>query len=99
MSHSRDPRRERCDDNVTERYIVSDDYVTKRFGLKWPKMVRKGSACANGQIAGQKRGDTGYDGEGNCYYKFRFLPNSGYVLVQGGALHPLRMLLHPLRMP
>mmetsp|Transcript_23507 Transcript_23507/g.39387 ORF Transcript_23507/g.39387 Transcript_23507/m.39387 type:complete len:300 (+) Transcript_23507:134-1033(+) len=27
---------------------------------------------------GVKREDTGLDGEGDCFYKFRFLPNTGY---------------------
>jgi len=39
---------------------------------------------ANGQL-GAKRGDTGYDGEGDCYYKFRFLPNTGYSFKAGPA--------------
>lgn len=34
---------------------------------------------------GVKRPDTGYDGEGDCYYKFRFLPNTGYSFKAGPA--------------
>lgn len=30
------------------------------------------------KAGGKHRGSDGVDGEGDCYYKFRFLPNTGY---------------------